>query len=639
VCGIVGMLCREGASGDGAALERMREAIAHRGPDDAGAYRSPDGRVLLGHRRLSIVDLSPAGHQPMSNEDGTVWLTFNGEIYNHADLRPALEARGHRFRSRTDSEVIIHLYEEEGVDCLARLDGMFALALWDEQRGRLLLARDRLGKKPLYHCRAGSRLLFASEIKALLAHPDVSRDLDVEALDLYLTFSNVPPPRTLFAGISKLPAAHRLVVGQTGTPLVERYWSPIAATPWDPDADEAACAREVALRLRRAVRKRMMSDVPLGAFLSGGVDSSATVALMSELVSRPLDAYSVGFEGFGPAENFHDLPFARDVARRFGCNHHEVTVTADDCRAYLPELVHDQDEPIADAACLPMHFLCRRVRQDGVKVVLVGEGSDEVFGGYDDMAHLVTSAGGKWDAVRRLPGVVRAALHRLSRLTGAPAGRIDLLRRARVGEPLYWGLDVAFWQTEKAELLTSPPGGGALEFAEGVYADLAARQPGADLLQQMSALELANRLPELLLMRVDKISMSRSIEARAPFLDADLVSFGLSLPQRLKIPGPGRTKHILKQALRGVLPAAVLDRPKQGFRVPLPEWLRGPLAGWARRQVLEGTLASRGLLRTAYIERLWQRHQSGRFDHSYDLWNLINLGAWYERWIQPRAAA
>jgi asparagine synthase (glutamine-hydrolysing) len=638
MCGIVGIFS-PGAPDQPAHATRMRDAIAHRGPDDAGLYQSPDRRVILGHRRLSIVDLSAAGHQPMSNEDGTVWLVFNGEIYNHAALRPDLEARGHVFRSRTDTEVILHLYEEEGVECLSRLDGMFALALWDERRRQLLLARDRLGKKPLYYTRAGGRLLFASEIKALLAHPGVSRDLDLEAMDLYLTFSNTPPPRTLFAGISKLPAAHRLVMGETGATAIERYWSPLGGRPWgDRQIDEEEAAAEVRARLESAVRKRMMSDVPIGCFLSGGVDSSANVALMSALSDRPLQTYSVGFEGFGPAENFHDLPYAREVAARFGCRHRELTVTAEECRGYLPELVYDQDEPIADPACLPMHFLCRVVRRDGVVVVLVGEGSDEVFGGYEDMAHVLTSAGPRFEQVRRLPSLVRASLHRASRLLGAPAGRVDLLRRAREDEPLYWGLDVAFWETEKADLLTTRAA-APFSFVKEVYAELAARQPGADLLQQMSALELANRLPELLLMRVDKISMAHSLEARAPFLDADLVSYALSLPQRLKIRGMRETKYILKQALRPLLPASVLDRHKQGFRVPLPEWLRGPLAGWARRQVLEGPLAERGVFRRAYLERLWRRHLSGQFDHSYDLWCLINLGAWYERWIEPRAAA
>jgi asparagine synthase (glutamine-hydrolysing) len=636
MCGIVGIFS-PGAPDRAEHAARMRDAIAHRGPDDAGLYQSPDRRVILGHRRLSIVDLSAAGHQPMSNEDGTVWVTFNGEIYNHAALRPSLEAKGHVFRSRTDTEVILHLYEEEGIDCLDRLDGMFALAIWDERRRQLLVARDRLGKKPLYYTRAAGRLIFASEIKALLAHPDVSRDLDLEAMDLYLTFANTPPPRTLFAGISKLPAAHRLVAGETGT-LVERYWSPMGEQAWSESVDEEEAAAEVSARLQAAVRKRMMSDVPIGAFLSGGVDSSANVALMSALSDRPLQTYSVGFQGFGPAENFHDLPYAREVAARFGCHHQEITVSADECRAYLPELVHAQDEPIADPACLPMHFLCRAVRRDGVVVVLVGEGSDEVFGGYEDMAHVITRANRRFQQVRRLPSLVRAGLHRASRLLRAPAGRVDLLRRAHHDEPLYWGLDVAFWESEKADLLTARAA-APFSFVQQVYADLASRQPGADLLQQMSALELANRLPELLLMRVDKISMAHSLEARAPFLDADLVSYALSLPQRLKIRSMNETKYILKKALRPVLPASVLDRHKQGFRVPLPEWLRGPLATWARKQVLEGPLAARGVFKRPFVERLWSRHLSGQFDHSYDLWCLINLGAWYERWIEPRAAA
>jgi asparagine synthase (glutamine-hydrolysing) len=602
--------------------------------------------VTLGHRRLSIVDLSPAGHQPMSNEDGTVWITFNGEIYNHEDLRPGLIEKGHKFRSRSDTEAIIHQYEEQGPECLLALDGMFALGIWDDARGRLLLARDRLGKKPLYYCVVGGKLLFASEIKALLAHPDVARDIEPEALNLYLTFGNVPPPFTLFKGISKIPGGHRLIADRLGNLRVERYWSPLGETPWPRAANEAEAVAKVGDLLKRAVAKRLMSDVPVAAALSGGVDSSAIVGLMSRLVNRPLQTYSIGFEGFGAAEDFNDQPFARLVAKKFGCDHHEVNVTADECRDYLPELVFSQDEPIGDPACLPMHFLCRAARRDGNIVLLVGEGSDEVFGGYPDMAHIIKTAARQWDRVRRLPKLLRAGLHTASRLLKAPPGRVDILRRARDGEPLYWGLDVVFWETEKLNLLAPAgwprrePGGsnGAAEYVRGVYTDLFARQPNADLMQQMSAMELANRLPELLLMRVDKLSMAESVEARAPFLDADLVSYGLSLPQHLKV-RPGQTKYVLKEALRDVLPAEVLTRSKQGFRVPLPAWLKGPLASWARHQIFSSPLAQRGFFNPAYIEGIWQRHVSGVHDHSFDLWCLVNLGAWYARWIDQRAAA
>ena len=647
MCGIVGIFNFGGTPrDDGEAVLRMRDAIKHRGPDDAGVYLSNDRRVALGHRRLSIVDLSPAGHQPMSNEDGTVWITFNGEIYNHESLRPGLLEKGHTFRSHSDTEAIVHQYEEQGPECLQALDGMFALGIWDDARGRLTLARDRMGKKPLYYMLAGGKLLFGSEIKALLAHPDVSRDIDPEALNLYLTFGNVPPPYTLFAGIRKLPAGHRLIVDRLGNVNIERYWSPFGGPRWSEHADEAESVARVGDLLKSAVRKRLMSDVPIACLLSGGVDSSAIVGLMSALVTRPLQTYSVGFEGFGAEENFNDQPYARLVAKRFGCDHHEVNVTAAECRDYLPELVYAQDEPIGDPACLPMHFLCKAARRDGNIVLLVGEGSDEVFGGYPEMARLIQTASQRWERVRRLPRLLRSGLHAASRLLRAPAGRIDILRRARDDEPLYWGLDVVFWDTEKEELLRpqtwsrlepSRPSRAA-EYVRGAYTDLFARQPGADLMQQMSALELANRLPELLLMRVDKLSMAHSVEARAPFLDYQLVEFGLSLPQSLKIRG-GKSKYVLKRALEPVLPAEVLERRKQGFRVPLPAWLKGPLASWAKHQIFSSALTSRDFFNASYIDEMWRRHLGDVQDHSFDLWCLVNLGAWYAHWIDNKAAA
>jgi asparagine synthase (glutamine-hydrolysing) len=570
-----------------------------------------------------------------------VWITFNGEIYNHADLRPGLDAHGHRFRSRTDTEAIVHQYEDDGPDCVKALDGMFVFGIWDGARERLLLARDRLGKKPLYYTIAGGKLLFASEIKGLLAHPDVSRDIDVDGLNLYLTFGNVPPPGSLFAGIKKLPAGHILTCDRLGNVRIERYWSAVPDTRWPERVDENEAVERVRDLLKAAVKKRLMADVPVGAFLSGGVDSSANVALMSALVSHPLQTYSVAFEGFGPKENFHDMPFARRVAQQFGCDHHEVTISWNECRDSVPALVAQQDEPIADPACFPMTFLCRAARADGVIVALVGEGSDEVFGGYDDMAHVLRSASRKWDNLRRLPWLVRAGLVEVSRLVGSAAGRTDLLRRARDGQPLYWGLDVVFWDTEKEQLLSrdfARAGSASGAFVRDVYDDLGRRQPGADLLQKMSVMELANRLPELLLMRVDKLSMAHSVEARAPFLDAALVAYGLSLPRALKIDGRS-TKKVLKRALRGIVPDDVLDRSKQGFRVPLPEWLRGPLAGWARQSIFDSPLRHRGFFNYGYIEQLWRRHVDGVHDHSFDLWTLVNLGAWYTQWIEGRRAA
>jgi asparagine synthase (glutamine-hydrolysing) len=502
MCGIVGVFSF--AANPERQLDecvRMRDAIKHRGPDDAGVWRSPDGRVVFGHRRLSIVDLSPAGHQPMANETESIWVTFNGEIYNHADYREGLLAKGHTFRSHCDTEAILHLYEEHGSDVVHQLDGMFAFGVWDGPRERLLLVRDRLGKKPLYYRVANGRLIFASEIKALLAHAETPRDLDREALDLYLAFSAVPPPHSLFKGIRRLPAGHRLVCDKEGNVAIERYWSPLGDKPWPaPGAiSEAEAIEGVRDRLLAAVKKRLMADVPVGAFLSGGVDSSANVALMSRLVTTPIQTYSLGFEGFGPEQNFHDLPYAREVAQLFKCDHHEVTVTAADCERILPELVVEQDEPIGDPACLPMHFLSERVRKDGVIVALVGEGSDEVFGGYPDMASLIARASKRWALINRLPWAAKAGVHALSRLLNQPPGRTDVLRRARDGEPLYCGLDVVFWETEKDDLLASDIRGATrgttAAFLRGVYDDLARRQPAADDLQTMSAVELAERPP------------------------------------------------------------------------------------------------------------------------------------------------
>jgi asparagine synthase (glutamine-hydrolysing) len=617
----------------------MRDAMVHRGPDDAGLYASPDQRVWLGHRRLSIVDLSPAGHQPMSNEDGTVWIAFNGEIYNQADLREELIRQGHTFRSRSDTEAIVHLYEELGPECVARLDGMFAFAIWDERRRRLLLARDRLGKKPLYWALFAGRLLFASEIKALLAHPAVPRELDLQALDLYLTFADVPPPRTLFGGIAKLPAAHRLICTEHGQVETARYWSP-AAGIWPREVRKEECVERVRYLVREAVRKRLMSDVPIGAFLSGGVDSSTNVALMSQLSSEPLRTFSVGFAGFAETQNFHDLPYARRVAERFGCRHEEVIITETECKQYLMDLVHGQDEPIGDPACLPMHFVSRAAKQGGVTVVLVGEGSDEVFGGYEDFAQIVSRAAVRWRRLRRLPRLLRGALYHGSRLAKAPPGRIDVLRRAYVDEPLYFGLDVVFWDVEKRDLYRREKQplllrGGAADTVRGYYDDLLRQQPAADVLQQMSYIELQNRLPELLLMRVDKFSMAHSLEARAPFLDYQLTTYALSLPQRLKIRGQVG-KHVLKQAVRPFLPAEVIDRPKQGFRVPLPAWLAGDLSGWAEELLFASPLRRLGLFNFDYISTLWQRHRQGVADHSFDLWCLINLAAWHAHWIDSR---
>jgi asparagine synthase (glutamine-hydrolysing) len=354
------------------------------------------------------------------------------------------------------------------------------------------------------------------------------------------------------------------------------------------------------------------------------------------LVSEPLRTFSVGFEGFGEAENFHDLPYARRVARQFGCNHQDVTITSDHCRKSLPELIYHQDEPIGDPACLPMHFVSQSAKQHGVTVVLVGEGSDEVFGGYGDFVNTLAKYAGRWKPLLRLPQALRQALYAVARTAGASNGRLDIFRRAASDEPFYWGLDVAFWDTEKEALLrcTAPSifGTGSAPLVCGYYQEIRERQPAADFLQQMSYVELCNRLPELLLMRVDKFSMAHSIEARAPFLDHQLVSYALSLPKNSKIQGK-TTKHMLKRAVSGIIPDEIIHRPKQGFRVPLPEWLRGPLSGWAEDRLFSSAARRLDFFDFDHIRQLWRAHISGLRDNSFDLWCLINLFSWYECWF------
>jgi asparagine synthase (glutamine-hydrolysing) len=641
VCGIVGQFNFGAADAAGerdrALVLAMRDSILHRGPDDGGLWQSDDGRVVLGHRRLSIVDLSPAGHQPMSNEDGAVWITYNGEIYNHAELRQTLRLDDrHKFRSRSDTEVIVHLYEERQLGVVEAIDGMFAFGLWDAARQRLVLARDRMGKKPLYYVVVAGRLLFASEIKALLGHPDVARRLDYVALNQYLTFSNVPEPRTMFEGIRKLPAGHTLVCDRHGTLTIERYWSPLDGPAWIAPANRSEAAERVGELVKRAVKKRLMADVPVGAFLSGGVDSSTNVALMSRLVSTPLQTFTVEFTGFGPAENFHDVPYARQVAQMFGCNHTEVQVTAAEALDYLPSMVQSQDEPLGDPACLPMHFVSRAAHKAGIKVVLVGEGSDEVFCGYPDFPKLYETYNGRWSMLKKMPQVMRRAVRRGAELAGAPGGRVDVLRRAAEDEPLYMGLDVVFFDWEKAQLFTEAGRGAmrqrAADTVSDYYREIHARRPDADFSQQMSYIELRNRLPELLLMRVDKFSMQHSLEARAPFLDHELATYALSLPAGMKMNGT-RTKSVLKDAARGWLPEDVVERTKQGFRVPVPAWLRNELAPWGEDLLRRSPLRELGIFDFDFILDLWARHREGRGDHSFDLWCLINLSGWYEHWF------
>jgi len=656
ICGIYEYGVSQPALSDSLVV-RMRDTMSHRGPDDAGVYVSGDRRVGLGNRRLAIVDLSPAGRNPMPNEDGRVWITFNGEIYNHESLRPGLEARGHRYGSRTDTETVIHLYEERGLDFVDELEGDFAIALWDEAARRIVLARDRVGIKPLYYTLTGGRLIFASEIKAILEHPSVSRDVDEEALYHYLTFMTTPAPQTLFAGIQKLPAGCMLTCDARGEVKVTRYWD---AVPGRLDSclakDEHAIAEELRRLLKESIAKRMMSDVPFGVFLSGGVDSTANVALMADLMDRPVRTFTVGFRD-NPVHN--ETEEARFVAREYGTDHHEVLISQQELLDFLPELIFHQDEPIADPVCVPLYYVSKLARESGTKVVQVGEGSDELFCGYRDYAVYLDIYDRVWRHLERLPAPMRRAMAAAGQAlcrTGAPRllpkGRkmlTDVFRRLAEGEKLFWSGTFIFDEVNKGRLLT-PEAGSRLEAGarDGlssysvVRSDLErlfATKPDADQLLQMSYQDLKLRLPELLLMRVDKMTMATSVEARVPYLDHKLVEFAMSIPSGLKY-HHGETKYILKRALEGVIPNQVLNREKKGFGVPLDEWMRGRFGGFVEESLVSSKIRRRGLFDYGFVKHMLTEHQRGRANYSFFLWSLLNLSLWYDQWIEgPRPAS
>src|SRR5579859_6051382 len=642
MCGICGVL-NFGASGspvDEATLRAMADTIAHRGPDADGYYVSADREVGLGFRRLSIVDLT-TGDQPMSNEDDSVWLVFNGEIYNHTDHRPRLEARGHHFRSRADSEVILHLYEEYGLDCVDHLRGMFAFALWDSRRRQLLLARDRIGVKPLYFARLPHTLLFGSEIKALLSHPALHPRLNEPALSLYFTFATTPAPQTLFDNVEKLKAGHRLIIdADTGRSRLERYWEP------RPDSQELATRRSpeeyvehLEALVRESIGLRMMSDVPYGAFLSGGVDSSLNVALMAELADRPVSTFSVAIEGDAASD---ELGFARAVAERYGTDHHEVFVNDQDFLDYLPQLVWHQDEPLADPVCVPLHAISEAARRNGTKVVQVGEGADELFAGYTSYAFFADFHRRLWQPYRYVPGFVRSLVARgASHLLSLD--RADVLDRAAQDGELFWGGAIPFYGAH-ARALFGPgfrASGQGREAVDALYADVDAAIPGASQLDRMIGIELRQRLPELLLMRVDKVTMGSSLEARVPYLDHKLVEFALAVPAEVKY-RDGVTKWILKRVAERVgLDRELVYRRKRGFCGSASNMLSPRLLARAEEEILDSAFA-RARFDVSFIRKMFAEQRAHQVDHNFRLWNLWNLVAWHTCWLekpQPDPAA
>jgi asparagine synthase (glutamine-hydrolysing) len=629
MCGICGIVTiGEGPRVDSALLDKMRDTIGHRGPDDAGSWVSPTGIAGLANRRLAIIDLSPAGHQPMGNEDGSVWIAYNGETFTYADHVPALKERGHVFRSHSDTEVIVHLYEEYGHDCLHRLRGFYGLAIWDEAKRELFLARDRLGVKPVYYTFAGGQFIFGSEIKAILRHPAVKREIDLTAFYHFLTFLTPPAPDTLFKGIHKLPAGHRAVLkADTGEFRVEEYWDVFDESSYDPRLTEKDWAERLKSKLAESVKLRMVSDAPFGVFLSGGVDSTVNTALMAAQMDQPVQSFSIGYKN---APDYNEFAWARKAAQHFKTDHHEVEIDSQDFINFLPKLVYHQDEPIADPVCVPLYFVAKLAREHGTTVVQVGEGSDELFCGYNHWIDILKLHGGAWQTFSMMPRPMRQLA-----LAGAGAAlsgvRHEYVRRATEGEELFWGGAEAFGESKKNSLIT--------ESVRRAVGDLSShdpiqkfrqrfneRSPHNDYASWMSYLDLHLRLPELLLMRVDKMTMATSVEAREPYLDHEFVSLAMSIPQQLKIGDSIQPKRLFKQAVRGLIPDEIIDRPKQGFRVPVVAWMAETL-GTFGRDTLQAFCQRTDYLQWSVVEKLVEQRDELA-------WYLLNFALWHEMWIE-----
>jgi asparagine synthase (glutamine-hydrolysing) len=632
MCGIVGSLAfdNNGVEVRPKLLERMRDAMQHRGPDGAGLWISRDRKIGLGHRRLAIIDVSSVANQPMSNEDESLWIVFNGEIYNHAAIRSELEKTG-RYRWKTDhsdTEVILHAFAEWGIACLDKFRGMFAFGLWDARRRELWLVRDRIGVKPIYYSVNKGHVSFASEIKALLEDPDQQRSLNVEALYHYLSFLTTPAPVTLFQGIRKLSPGTWMCFRSDGSVEQRKYWDVWDHTQPLEDVPDKEVAEHLLQILRESVQLRKVSDVPVGVFLSGGIDSSTNAALFSENDSNPVRTFSIGYQG--DYESYqNELEYARQVAKLVGAEHHERLLTESDLIEFLPRMIRLQDEPIADPVCVPLFYVSQLARQNGVVVCQVGEGSDELFCGYRSwkIKHTLQQMNG-WP----VPGSVkRMALQVLRSAGKAESFPWEFLRRGSEDMPIFWGGAEVFTEEGKQQLLSddtrrSLAGLTSWEVVQSIYGQFQSKAWEKSVLNWMSYLDLNLRLPELLLMRVDKMSMGVSLEGRVPFLDHKFVEFALSIPasQRYK---NGELKSILKLAVRGLIPDSIIDRKKQGFGVPVFEWLKGHL-GELSMSVIDHFARSSGILNPTAVDRIFQARNPSQ------TWCLLNLALWWKHYME-----
>ena len=645
-------------------LSKMRDSMLHRGPDNGMNWISEDKKIGLSHRRLSIVDLSTSAAQPMKNEDGTVIVTFNGEIYNHLDLRKQLIDSNHVFStSHSDTEVLVHGFEEWGIDGLVKkIEGAYCFCIWSSKEKKSYLVRDRVGIKPLYFSFYNGSFLFASEIKAILSFPKFKRKMDTTAMYHYLTFLTTPAPFTMFENVNKLPAGFYMTVDSDGEINYKRYWDALPKQSkvekdtknMTDEEKHKYFVKGIKDKLENAVKKRMMSDVPIGVFLSGGIDSSMNVALMSRYSNKPLETFTVGFTDH---THLNEIEHARLISKKFKTNHNEILIDEKDMMEYIDDLVIQQDEPLADWVCIPLYFVSKLAKDRGVTVIQVGEGADEQFAGYRAYMNYLKFENRYWRPLKKLPKFLQFLLSKIILLGNLFKTNFDfysdIIERAYNNSEYFWTGAPVFWNNMKRKLLVKtnfkkqkrpkelndevllPNSYYKLNSANIIKSFSSFFNKNftkKDYLAQMIYNDLKLRLPELLLMRVDKITMSLSLEARVPFLDHNLVEFTMDIPKKFKVP-KYNAKKIFKDVSRSIIPDEIIDRKKMGFNAPMKEWLMGDFGKKAQISVNKSTIHKLKLFNKKYINKLFKDHFNGKADNSLYLWTIFNLTKWFDYWI------
>jgi len=615
-------------------LKNMSDVILHRGPDSEGQWVSQKQNCGLTFRRLAIIDLTENGSQPMHTSDGRFHIAFNGEIYNHQIVRKELIEKGYKYHSETDTETILFGYKEFGAALLQKFVGMWGMAIWDEEKQELFAARDRIGVKPLYYYFKDGILLFASEIKSILKHPAVKKELNLDELPNYLNYGMSSKYNTLFKNIYKLPSGHILKYNQKDGLTTERYWSPFAQTPLAIEMSDTDIEQEVMRLLRQSVADRMMSDVPFGVFLSGGVDSSLNVALMAELMTRPVDTFTVGFKEL---KEFNELEHAQTISKLFHTNHHEILIDQNDAFPILEKLAWHEDEPNADPVCIPLYFLSKLTRDSGTTVVQVGEGSDEQFVGYKWMMQYYEFYQNYWRHYAAMPKIIKKPIYNIIKPLFKYFNQnlaLDYVRRATDGDDFNWSGVSIFSPSHLENLLNSNYQNLKMipaDYGNGLHKEAKQLYPNADYMQEILFVELQQRLAEILLMRVDKIGMAHSLEARVPFLDHRLVEFTMSLPQERKVRGGKLTKAILKKAVGNLLPKDIVYRKKMGFAAPIDNWMRNHWYDYTKDKFTNSAFAKLNILNKDYILNMLERHRAGKINQGDKLYMLLNLHLWWDQ--------